>query len=222
MRVLLSYFFLQNLEHYQCCYWFCSNVQRFSESTGFKEQRYKRTCTQCHKSQCLWCWERGLMVLPLEEVIFLYRHCQTWLLSCLRNHSKAQTGLPERASHDICRISPGQSTARVYLAGLFEEPTIHWLLSAVETEVLCQCLTFLTISIMTVCALCLAEESTFWRFSLNGDSLRAGHWIQLSRHVISLLFVATFEHLPLIIYLFLVQLENVQASPLWNYNFFLI
>lgn len=31
------------------------------------------------------------IALSLEEVIiFLYRHCQTWLLSCLRNHSKAQ------------------------------------------------------------------------------------------------------------------------------------
>lgn len=136
------------------------------------------------------------MVLPLEEVIFLYRHCQTWLLSCLRNHSKAQTGLPERASHDICRISLRQSTARVYLAGLFAEPTIHWLLSAVEMEALCQCLTFLTISVMIICALGLAEESTFWRFSLKGDSFRTGHWIQLSGHVISLLFVATFQHLP--------------------------
>lgn len=49
---------------------------------------------------------------------------------------KHKTGLPERASHDICSISLRQSTARAYLAGLFEEPTIHWLLSAVETEVL--------------------------------------------------------------------------------------
>lgn len=111
------------------------------------------------------------MVLPLEEVIFMYRLCQTWLLSCLRNHSKAQTGLPERASHDICRISLEQSTARVYLAGLFEEPTIHWLLSAVEMEVLCECLTFLTISVMIVCALGLAEECTFWRFSLKETHL---------------------------------------------------
>lgn len=62
---------------------------------------------------------------------------------------------------------------------------------------LCQCLTFLTISGMIICALGLAEEeSTFWRFPLNRDSFRAGHWVQLSGPVMSLLFVVTFEHLP--------------------------
>jgi len=38
---------------------------------------------------------------------------------------KDRTGFPERASPGICSISLGQSTARAYLAGLFEEPTIH-------------------------------------------------------------------------------------------------
>lgn len=38
---------------------------------------------------------------------------------------KHKTGLLERASHGICSISLGQSPARAYLAGLFEEPTIH-------------------------------------------------------------------------------------------------
>lgn len=50
---------------------------------------------------------------------------------------KHKTGLPERASHSICSNSRGQSTARAYLAGLFEEPTIHSLLSALKTEGLC-------------------------------------------------------------------------------------
>lgn len=63
-----------------------------SQKAQTYKRRYKRTCTRYHKSQCLWCWEHGLMGLPLEEVIFLYRHCQTWLLSCLRNHSEAQAG----------------------------------------------------------------------------------------------------------------------------------
>lgn len=47
-----------------------------------------------------------------------------------------QTVFPERASHGICTISPGRSTARAYFTGLFQQPELHWLLGGVRTEVL--------------------------------------------------------------------------------------
>lgn len=178
-----------------------------SQKAQTYKRRYKRTCTRYHKSQCLWCWEHGLMGLPLEEVIFLYRHCQTWLLSCLRNHSEAQAGFWKGITWHLQNFPRAEHSKGLSCRVVWRTNT-HWLLSAVEMEVFCQCLAFLTISAMIICALALAEESTFWRFSLNGDSFIAGYWIQLSGHVMSVCScIWTFAFL--IIYLFLVQLENV-------------
>lgn len=92
MRVLLSYFFMQKLWYYQCSYWLYNNVQRFSEREPSRREDtrgHARNIKQLKISVCSAGRHRRI-ALPLEEVIFLYRHCQTWLLLCLKNHSKAQ------------------------------------------------------------------------------------------------------------------------------------
>lgn len=55
MKVLLSYFFMQNLKYYQCSYRLYNNVQRFSESTDVEKIQEDIHLMSNAKNQCLQC-----------------------------------------------------------------------------------------------------------------------------------------------------------------------
>lgn len=117
---------MQNLEYYQCTY--CTTMFKVSqEAQTLRKEDTRGTQTISNRSKSVSAVQGGTdeFSCPWRKSAFRIAAPRLDFYRASETIPKHRPALPERASHGICSIPLGQSTAGSYLAGRFEEPAIH-------------------------------------------------------------------------------------------------